>query len=54
MILHTDEKIFFDAILATSEFFNMREIYVEKDYWVTLALYTIFHSDYEEIGRAHV
>ena len=45
MNLHNNKELFQDAILATAEYFNMRDIYVEKDYWVTLALYEIFHSD---------
>jgi len=45
MNLHSDKEQLQDAILATAEFLDMREIYVEKDYWVTLALYEIFHSD---------
>jgi predicted nucleotidyltransferase component of viral defense system len=45
MNLHTNKELLEDAILATAEFLDMREIYVEKDYWVTVALYEIFHSD---------
>lgn len=45
MNLHSNKKLLQDAILATAEFLEMREIYVEKDYWVTVALYEIFHSD---------
>jgi predicted nucleotidyltransferase component of viral defense system len=37
--------LFQDAILATAQHFEMRDIYVEKDYWVSVALYEIFHSD---------
>ena len=45
MILHNNKELLQDAILATAEYLEMREIYVEKDYWVTVALYEIFHSD---------
>ena len=45
MNLHSNKGLFQEAILATAEFLEMREIYVEKDYWVTVALYEIFHSD---------
>ncbi len=45
MNLHSNKELLQDAILATAEYFNMRDIYVEKDYWVTVALYEIFHSD---------
>lgn len=37
-----------DAIIAASQQFNIPEIYIEKDYWVTVALYAIFHSDIAE------
>ena len=45
MKLHKNTKLFEDAILATSQSLNIREIYIEKDYWVTFALSKIFHSD---------
>ena len=45
MKLHSNRELFQDAILATSEFINIRDIYVEKDYWVTVSLYEIFHSE---------
>lgn len=44
MNLHTNKELFQDAILATAEHLGIREIYVEKDYWVTVALFEIFHS----------
>jgi predicted nucleotidyltransferase component of viral defense system len=45
MNLHSDKELYQSAILATAEYLDMREIYIEKDYWVTVALYEIFHSD---------
>ena len=45
MNLHSNKELFQDAVLATAEYLDMRDIYVEKDYWVTVALYEIFHSD---------
>ncbi len=45
MNLHSNKGLLEDAILATAEFLSMRDIYVEKDYWVTVALYEIFHSE---------
>jgi hypothetical protein len=45
MTLHKNEKLLKEAILATAEYLGIREIYVEKDYWITVALYRIFHSD---------
>jgi len=48
MNLHTDIKIFEQAIRATAQYKGLREIYVEKDYWVTLALSIIFHSEMKD------
>lgn len=45
MNIHTNTELLQDAILATAEYLDMRDIYVEKDYWVTVALYEIFHSN---------
>jgi len=45
MILHQNRELFQDAILATAQSLKIPEIYIEKDYWVTLALYEIFHSE---------
>ncbi len=44
MNLHSNKELLQDAILATAAYLEMREVYVEKDYWVTFALYEIFHS----------
>jgi len=49
MRLHENKELFRDAIIATSQLKNITEIYVEKDYWVTLALYSIFSN---EIGKS--
>lgn len=45
MNLHQNKVFFKDAVIAASQRFGIPEIYVEKDYWVTLALKEIFHSD---------
>lgn len=50
MKLHENKALFKDAVDATAQYKNLREIYVEKDYWVTVALHTIFSN---EIG-SHV
>ncbi len=44
MNLQTNNQLFQDAVIATAQQLNIPEIYVEKDYWVTVALHTIFHS----------
>ena len=49
MKLHENEELFRDAIIATSQLKNIAEIYIEKDYWVTLALYSIFSN---QIGKS--
>lgn len=51
MKLHEHKELFQDAVIATSQQKNIPEIYVEKDYWVTFALYTIFNN---EIGKTTV
>ncbi len=49
MNLHENKQLFRDAIIATSQLKGIAEIYVEKDYWVTLSLYSIFSN---EIGKS--
>lgn len=44
MNLHSNKQLFRDAVEATSQRLNIPEIYIEKDYWVTVALHTIFYS----------
>jgi predicted nucleotidyltransferase component of viral defense system len=44
MTLHENEKLFREAVLATAQEKIIPEIFIEKDYWVTLALKKIFHS----------
>jgi len=48
MKLHQNKELFKDAVIATSQQKGISEIYVEKDYWVTFALYNIFKN---EIGK---
>jgi predicted nucleotidyltransferase component of viral defense system len=45
MTLHENKDLFRQSILATAQQLQIAEVYVEKDYWVTAALYKIFHSD---------
>ncbi len=51
MNLHNHPKLFDQAVRATSQFKKLPEIYIEKDYWVTLVLHTIFSHD---IGKETV
>ncbi|MDL2291821.1 nucleotidyl transferase AbiEii/AbiGii toxin family protein [Bacteroides sp. OttesenSCG-928-F21] len=45
MKLHLNKELFNDAIRATAQRMDLPPIYIEKDYWVTFALYKIFHSE---------
>ncbi|SJZ84868.1 nucleotidyl transferase AbiEii/AbiGii toxin family protein [Sediminibacterium ginsengisoli] len=45
MNLHEDKELFRQAVAATAQQMQIPEIYVEKDYWVTLALKFIFASE---------
>jgi len=45
MKLHENKNLFKEAVRATAEQKGILDIYVEKDYWVTYALYTIFNND---------
>jgi predicted nucleotidyltransferase component of viral defense system len=45
MRLHENQQLFDQAIRATAQHKQLREVYIEKDYWVTFALHTIFNSD---------
>lgn len=48
MKLHENKALYRDAIRFTARKMNLKPEYVEKDYWVTYALYTIFEN---EIGE---
>jgi predicted nucleotidyltransferase component of viral defense system len=48
MILHQNTTLFEDAVRFTAEQMNIPPSFVEKDYWVTYALFTIFNH---EIGK---
>lgn len=44
MKLHENTSLFRDAVRFTAQQMNIRPEYIEKDYWVTYALFTIFSS----------
>ncbi|WP_236981082.1 nucleotidyl transferase AbiEii/AbiGii toxin family protein [Membranihabitans maritimus] len=48
MKLHENISLYRDAIRFTAQQMNLKPEYVEKDYWVTYTLFTIFNS---EIGK---
>jgi hypothetical protein len=45
MTLHENENLFRQAVQFTAQQQGIPEIFVEKDYWVTFALYTLFRSE---------
>lgn len=51
MKLHSDIELFKEAVEITADLMKIKPIYVEKDYWVTFALYNIFKN---EIGKETV
>ncbi|MCM5529447.1 nucleotidyl transferase AbiEii/AbiGii toxin family protein [Parasegetibacter sp. NRK P23] len=44
MKLHENEELFRQAIQFTAQDIGIPEIFIEKDYWVTFALFSIFKS----------
>ena len=44
MRLHENTTLFRQSIEFTAQKMNILPIYIEKDYWVTFALHTIFHD----------
>jgi predicted nucleotidyltransferase component of viral defense system len=51
MRLHSNKQLFTDAIRVTAQKMNIPPEFVEKDYWVTFALFSIFTN---EIGAETV
>ena len=51
MKLHENKTLFRQAVQFTSDKMEILPIYIEKDYWVTYALYTLFN---DEIGKETV
>ncbi|MEJ4087385.1 nucleotidyl transferase AbiEii/AbiGii toxin family protein [Galbibacter orientalis] len=51
MKLHENKKLFTQAVRFTAQEMDIRDVYIEKDYWITYALYTIFTH---EIGKEAV
>ena len=48
MKLHQNIQLFRDAVRVTAQQMTIPPEFVEKDYWVTYALFTIFNN---EIGK---
>ncbi len=49
MILHSDEKAFLQLIMLTSQKYNIRPVFIEKDYWITLILQKLSKSKYADL-----
>jgi predicted nucleotidyltransferase component of viral defense system len=48
MKLHKNIALYKDAIRFTAQQMNLKPEYIEKDYWLTYALFTVFKN---EIGK---
>lgn len=48
MRLHHNPKLFSDTIRATSQYFNIIPLFIEKDYWITHVLKRLAQSKYSE------
>lgn len=44
MNLHTNPTLFKQAVRSAADYFGIPEVYIEKDYWVIIALHALFHS----------
>lgn len=49
MRIHEESAVFEEAIRRASEMYKISAVYVEKDYWVTLALKSIFSSEVGDV-----
>jgi hypothetical protein len=50
MILHENEKLFMEAIRYTAQQKGVKEIYIEKDYWICFILKILFEDNVLSIG----
>lgn len=48
MILHEYEDEFRDLVTIVSQYYGIREVFIEKDYWVTNVLKNLSNSIYQE------
>lgn len=46
MKLHQDKQLFSDTIRAASQHLNIKQEFVEKDYWITLVLSRLTQSPF--------
>ena len=45
MRLHSNKELFNNAVRATAQRMNIPPEFVEKDYWVTFALFSIYNNE---------
>lgn len=50
MILHTDKKLFTESIRYTAQEKGVKEIYIEKDYWICFILKKLFEAEDLQLG----
>jgi len=48
MNLHTNIKLFSETIRAASQHMEIQDVFVEKDYWITLVLCQFSNSKYSD------
>lgn len=48
MTFHENSEEFKEAIQAAAEYFNIRSVLIEKDYWVSLVLKKLSESEYKD------
>ena len=48
MTFHQNQKEFKEAIQAAAEYFGIREVLIEKDYWVSFVLKNLSQSEYKD------
>lgn len=51
MKLDQQQELLVDAIRATSEYYHIAPIYIEKDYWISKILQQLSRSCYAEKYR---
>lgn len=49
MKIHENEVVFRQAIVTAAEYLDIRDIYIEKDYWVTYILKNLSQSKHKEV-----
>lgn len=47
MKLHHNKEVFAEAIVSTADYLGIKEVFVEKDYWVTYVLKNLSHSKHK-------